>query len=95
LITYDSIWYPVGVIGIFWLIQFLEGNFLNPKIVGGSLHINALFSIISLIAGGLLWGIPGMILFLPLMAVIRVVCSYYKELEPLALLIGDGGQEVE
>ncbi len=95
LITYDSIWYPVGVIGIFWLIQFLEGNFLNPKIVGGSLHINALFSIISLIAGGLLWGIPGMILFLPLMAVIRVVCSYYKELEPLALLIGDGGQEEE
>lgn len=95
LVTYDSLWYPAGVIGIFWLIQFLEGNFLNPKIVGGSLHVNALFSIISLIAGGLLWGIPGMILFLPLMAVIRVVCSYFKKLEPLAMIIGDGRQKVE
>jgi predicted PurR-regulated permease PerM len=95
LITYDSYWYPLGVIIIFWFVQFIEGNFLNPKIVGGSLHINALFSILSLIGGGLLWGIPGMILFLPLTAMLRTVSTYYIELKPLAILIGDGddGQE--
>ncbi len=89
LISYDSYWYPIGVVGIFWFIQTVEGNFLNPKIVGGSLHINALFSILSLIAGGLLWGIPGMILFLPMTAILRVVCSHYEGLKPVASLIGD------
>ncbi|UXP30687.1 AI-2E family transporter [Reichenbachiella agarivorans] len=89
LITYDSYWYPIGVIGMFWLIQFIEGNYLSPKIVGGNLNINALFSILSLIAGGLFWGIPGMILFLPMVAIFKVICSYYKELKPVALLLGD------
>ena len=88
-ITYDSYWYPIGVIAIFWFIQFLEGNFLNPKIVGGSLHLNALFSILSLIGGALLWGVPGMILFLPSMAMLRTISTYYEELKPLAILIGD------
>jgi predicted PurR-regulated permease PerM len=96
LITYDSIWYPIGVIAIFWFIQFLEGNFLNPKIVGGRLNLNALFSILSLIGGGLLWGIPGMILFLPFMAILKTISAYYEELKPLAKLIGnDGSNNVE
>lgn len=89
LITYESLWYPAGVIGIFWLVQFLEGNFLNPKIVGGSLNLNALFSILSLIGGGLIWGIPGMILFLPLMAILKTISRYYEELKPLAKLMGN------
>ncbi|MEQ8238233.1 MAG: AI-2E family transporter [Cyclobacteriaceae bacterium] len=93
LITYDSLWYPVGVIGTFWVIQFIEGNILNPKIVGGNLRINALFSLISLIGGSILWGIPGMILFLPLTAIIRTVSSYYEELQPLAILIGEEEKE--
>ena len=94
-ITYDSFWYPVGVILIFWFVQFVEGNFLNPRIVGGNMQINALFSIFSLIAGGVLWGIAGMILFLPLMAMLKVICSYYEELKPVAALIGDRIKEVE
>lgn len=93
-VTYDSYWYPVGVIAIFWFIQFLEGNFLNPKIVGGNMQINALFSIFSLIAGSVLWGIAGMILFLPMMAMLKVVCSHYEELKPVASLIGDRITEV-
>lgn len=95
LMTYDSYWYPAGVIGVFWLIQFVEGNFLSPKIVGGNMQINALFAIFSLIAGGVLWGIPGMILFLPMVAVLKVICSHYEELKPIALLIGERMEPVE
>ncbi|WP_420316559.1 AI-2E family transporter [Ekhidna sp.] len=93
-ISFDSYWYPIGVIIIFWFIQFIEGNFLNPKIVGGNMQINALFSIFSLIAGGVLWGIAGMILFLPLVAMLKVICSHYEELEPVASLIGERITEV-
>lgn len=91
LITYDSYWYPVGVIIVFAIIQFIEGNFLSPRIVGGSLKINALFSILSLIAGGFLWGVAGMILFLPMVAMFKVVCSHFEELKPLSMLLGNMG----
>ncbi|MEQ6167753.1 AI-2E family transporter [Ekhidna sp. MALMAid0563] len=94
-IAFDSYWYPLGVILIFWFIQFVEGNFLNPKIVGGNMQINALFSIFSLIAGGVLWGIAGMILFLPMVAMLKVICSHYEELEPVASLIGERITEVQ
>lgn len=94
-VTYDSYWYPIGVIAIFWFIQFVEGNFLNPKIVGGNMQINALFSIFSLIVGSVLWGIAGMILFLPLVAMLKVICSHFEELKPVAALIGERITEVD
>ncbi|NQZ75213.1 MAG: AI-2E family transporter [Ekhidna sp.] len=94
-VTFDSYWYPFGVIMIFWIIQFLEGNFLSPKIVGGNMQINAFFSIFSLIAGNVLWGLAGMILFLPMVAMFKVVCSHYVELQPVAALLGDRITKVE
>jgi len=86
-LNYNALWYPFGVIMIFWFVQFLEGNFLNPKIVGENLNINALAAIFSLIIGGFIWGIPGMILFLPLAAIFKVVCKYYEPLHGVGKLI--------
>lgn len=91
--TYDSYWYPIGVILIFWGVQFIEGNFLSPKIVGGNLNLNAMTALISLIAGGVLWGIAGMILFLPLAAIFKVICDHYDELRPLAMLMEDNKRD--
>ena len=68
LMTYDSPWYAVAVIAVFWFVQTLEGNFLSPYIVGSNLNLNALVAVLSLIAGGLLWGLPGIILALPFAA---------------------------
>lgn len=85
--TYESYWYALGVIMIFWFIQFIEGNILSPKIVGGNLNLNAMTALIALIAGGYLWGISGMILFLPLAAIFKVFCENYKELKPLSMLM--------
>lgn len=86
---YDSYWYPLGVILLFWFIQIVEGNFLNPKIVGGNLNLNALVAILALISGGLIWGIPGMILFLPYMAIFKVACEHYNELKPISYILRD------
>lgn len=94
-VTYDSYWYPIGVVAIFAFVQFVEGNILNPRIVGGSLRINALFAILSLIAGGFLWGVAGMILFLPGIAMFKVVCSHFDELKPIALLLGHDKSEID
>ena len=87
--TQDSLWVPIGIAVSFWIIQSIEGNFLNPKIVGGNLNINALAAIIALIVGGYLWGIAGMILFLPLAAIFRVFCSYFTDLKPVSMFMRD------
>jgi predicted PurR-regulated permease PerM len=87
--TYDSLWVPLAVMITFWAIQTVESNFLSPKVVGGTLKVNALAAIISIIVGATVWGIAGMILFLPFAAMLKVVCQEYEELKPIALFIGE------
>ena len=88
-VSYDSLWPVLAVAILFWAVQLISDNFLSPKIVGGSLNINALAAILSLIIGGLVWGVAGMILFLPFTAMLKVFCEEDEELKPIALLIGD------
>lgn len=92
-IAYDSLWMPVAVFGLFWGVQMVESNFLSPKIVGGSLSINALAALLSIIIGASVWGIAGMILFLPFASMLKVVCQEYEALKPVALLIGERNYE--
>src|SRR5665647_964161 len=88
-VSYESLWPVIAVAILFWAVQLISDNFLSPKIVGGSLHINALVAILSLIIGALVWGVAGMILFLPFAAMLKVFCEEYEELKPIALLIGN------
>ncbi|WP_426491955.1 AI-2E family transporter [Hymenobacter sp. 102] len=77
------------VIGVFVVVQFLEGNFITPMITGSQVSINPLAAILALILGGELWGTPGMILSIPLMAVAKVVLDANKATEPWGFLLGD------
>jgi predicted PurR-regulated permease PerM len=88
-VSSDSLWPVLAVAILFWCVQLISDNFLSPKIVGGSLNINALVAILSLIVGGLAWGVAGMILFLPFSAMLKVFCEEFEELKPIALLIGN------
>jgi predicted PurR-regulated permease PerM len=88
-VSFDSLWPVVAVAVLFWVVQLITDNFLSPKIVGGSLRINALASILSMIIGALVWGVAGMILFLPFAAMLKVICAEYEDLKPIALLIGN------
>lgn len=85
----DSLWVPLAVIIMFWAIQTIESNFLSPKIVGSSLNVNPLVAILSLLIGASVWGIAGMILFLPFAAILKVVCTKFDQLKPVAMLISD------
>jgi len=74
---------------LFWFVQLVSDNFLTPRIVGGSLKINALAAILSLFIGAAVWGLAGMILFLPFMAMLRVISEEFEELKPVALIMGE------
>ncbi|NDP22524.1 MAG: AI-2E family transporter [Paludibacter sp.] len=92
-VSYDSIWTAVAVAILFWVVQLVADNFLTPRIVGGSLKINALTAILSLFVGAAVWGLAGMILFLPFAAMLRVICEEFEELKPIALIIGEQNKE--
>ncbi|MCA1757246.1 MAG: AI-2E family transporter [Bacteroidales bacterium] len=85
----DSLWVPAAVIALFWSIQTIESNFLNPKIVGSSLNVNALVAILSLLIGASVWGIAGMVLFLPFAAILKVICEEFDQLKPISMLISN------
>lgn len=86
-LTYDSIWYPLGVIGIFSFVQYLEANLIFPLVVGTQLRVNMMASLVALLAGGALWGISGVILFLPFVAILKVIADYVTEWKALRILL--------
>lgn len=72
-ITKDSIWYPIGVVGVFILVQYLEANVIFPKVVAKQLNISTWATLVAIIAGGILWGMSGMILFIPFLGMLKLV----------------------
>ena len=88
LITKDSIWYAVGVVIVFAVVQFLEGNFITPRITGSKVSINALAAIIALVIGGKILGIAGMILAVPAIGVLKIILPH-TELKSFVILLED------
>jgi predicted PurR-regulated permease PerM len=93
LVSFGSIWMAVAVTILFWAVQLVTDNFLTPRIVGGSLKVNALTAILSLFIGATVWGLAGMVLFLPFAAMLKVVCEEFEELKPIALIIGEQNKD--
>jgi predicted PurR-regulated permease PerM len=88
LLTKDSLFYPFAVIGIFYIIQLLEGNIFTPAIVGKNVSMNPLMTIIALFIGSFIWGLEGMILFIPGMAILKVIFDEVDGLQPYGFLLG-------
>ncbi|MDR7073608.1 AI-2E family transporter [Fictibacillus barbaricus] len=75
-ISWKMVWITIGIMLV---LQFIEGNILGPFIVGRNLHIHPVFIIFSLLLGGELAGVPGMILAVPVFAVIKVIIVHIRE----------------
>lgn len=86
----DNFWQPIAVVGLYIVVQQLEGNLISPNIMGTSIRINPLFVILGLFIGGILWGIPGMILALPILAMTKEIFRSFDMFKPLSYLMEDG-----
>jgi predicted PurR-regulated permease PerM len=82
-----------GVLLLMWAIQFTEGHFITPNIVGSKVSLNPFAAILALIIGGKLWGPVGMILFIPYTAVLKVMCDNMEALKPYGFLLGNPERE--
>jgi predicted PurR-regulated permease PerM len=68
-------------------VQYLEANVIFPKVVGAQLNVSTLAIMIAFIAGGIVWGVSGMILFIPLVAIFKIISDHIEEWKPLNLLL--------
>lgn len=87
IITKDALWYPLAVLALFALVQFLEGNVITPNIIGNAVNINPVALTLALLFMGVISGILGLILTIPTLAVVRILMDSSDELRPYAKLL--------
>jgi predicted PurR-regulated permease PerM len=78
----------IGIIIGYSIVQFIQTYLLEPQVVGTGVNINPLFTIMGLVVGELIWGIPGMVLALPLLAITKIVFDHVPSLKHYGELIG-------
>ncbi|UEG51043.1 AI-2E family transporter [Ferruginibacter lapsinanis] len=89
LATSNQITDVIGVMVILTVVQFIDNNIIMPKVVSSKVKINALITILGVIAGGALAGISGMFLSIPSIAILKVIFDRVQGLEPWGYLLGD------
>ncbi len=78
-----------GIIIVYAAVQTFQGWVLEPVILGPQVKINPLFTIFALVLGQLIWGIPGIILAIPITAIFKIICDHVEPLKPFGFLIGE------
>ncbi|MDQ3099794.1 MAG: AI-2E family transporter [Bacteroidota bacterium] len=87
-LTENTIVPALLIAAAFTFNQVLEETFLTPKIVGDKVNVNPLFIIIAIVIGNMVWGIVGVILFIPLIAIAKIIFDHVEELRPLSHFLG-------
>jgi predicted PurR-regulated permease PerM len=77
------------VIVVLLSVHLLDAYIIYPKVVGSKVRINVLAVILGVVTGGTLWGIPGMFLALPAIAMFKVICNETEGLRAYGILLGD------
>lgn len=89
LLFTESLLTPLGVVAVFAIVQFLEGNFISPNVLGSRVSINPMVALVALLVGAELWGISGMILVVPFIGVLKHTFDQIEELKPFGYLFGN------
>jgi predicted PurR-regulated permease PerM len=81
--------YMLYVLIMYSFIQFIDNNIIIPRVVASRVQLNAFVSIVIVLIGGAIWGIPGMFLSIPLTAIIKVIFDHIDSLKPWGFLLGN------
>lgn len=88
-VTKDGYSTQIGIIISFMIVQFIDNHVLVPYVVSSKVQINALVSILVVLLGGALWGVSGMFLSIPFVAILKIIFDRIDDLKPWAKLLGD------
>ncbi|WP_192350878.1 AI-2E family transporter [Algoriphagus sp. Y33] len=88
-LTTDSILLPLITVGVLWGIQLVENNIITPIVVGAEVKLNALVVLLAILIGGWLWGVSGMVLFIPILGIVKIKLEKSESYRALAYILGD------
>jgi predicted PurR-regulated permease PerM len=89
LLTFEDVGHALLVPVVFTVINILEGNLITPMIVGRRMRLNTVAVFIGLIFWWYLWGIPGALLAVPIMATIKIASDHIESLAPIGEFLGE------
>jgi len=88
LFSFSSIGYAFIPAGIYLLVHLIEGETITPILLARRFTLNPVLVIVSLFFWDWLWGIPGALLSLPILAIMKIVCDRIPSLAPLGHMLG-------
>jgi predicted PurR-regulated permease PerM len=88
VLTYEWPWYAFIPAGCYLLIHVVEGETITPMLLASRLTLNPILVIVSLFFWHTLWGIPGALLAVPLLAILKILCDRIDQLKPIGHIIG-------
>jgi predicted PurR-regulated permease PerM len=87
LIQFDNPILALWLAICLFVVQFVFGNILEPKIMGESVNLSAVVILFALLFWGFIWGIPGMFLAVPMTAIVKIIFENIDQLKPIAILM--------
>lgn len=91
LVTEPTVQPAIWVFVSFAVFQAIDNYFVTPYFLGGETELSALSTIVGMICGGFVWGVAGMILFIPMLSIVKIIFDHVPGLEHYGYLIGDQG----
>ena len=88
-VTSEGYTMQLWIVVAYLTIQFIDNNFLVPRIVSSKVQINALISIVAVLLGGALWGVAGMFLSIPFVGILKIIFDRVDGMQPWGELLGD------
>ena len=90
LLTFDETARALLAPVVFLIIATIEGQFVTPIVVGRRMSLSPLVIIVALLLGDWMWGIVGLLIAVPLLAIFKILCAHDERLAPIADLLGTG-----
>jgi predicted PurR-regulated permease PerM len=84
-----SMIYILYVFILYSIIQFIDNNYIVPSVIGSKVKLNSLVCVFAVIVGAAIWGVPGMFLSIPLMAILKLIFDHVESLKPWGFLMGE------
>jgi predicted PurR-regulated permease PerM len=89
VITNNTMLTPLLIMVSLFVANFLQDNMVRPWLMGDKMKLNAFAIFVSIIIGGMIWGVSGMILFIPIAGIIKVILENRRETEHYAIFLSE------
>jgi predicted PurR-regulated permease PerM len=89
ILTFDTLPKAMLVPAVFLILATLEGQLVTPIVVGRRMSLNPPVIVVALMVGAWVWGVVGLLIAVPVLAMVKIVCAHTQELNSVAELLGN------